>query len=102
MWQEVDKIAIGCYGNSTNIEWVERKMKFIESFKSIIQDIDEAEALLAVKKEKVSVLKQSLIGDGAKGIQELFAIEDEIVILKARIKSGRAVFKRRQKLCGEK
>jgi len=59
-----------------------RKMgQFLEHAASILRELREAQARIAVKKEKAQVLQSVMIEEGLDGIESYFQLREEVVVL---------------------
>ncbi len=55
--------------------------EFLEHAASILRELREAQALIAVKEEKATVLREVMLQEGLGGIESFFQIREEVVVL---------------------
>lgn len=66
----------------------------------IFNELAEAEAKIAVKREIATVLRQAMVQEGLSGITAYFAIREEIVSLEAAAEAARRKLEGYLEACG--
>lgn len=83
------EMKIPFFSASERQKMKESKLAFLEKAAGVLQKMDKARAELEVLEEKRSVLKQTLIQSGAKGIDQYFQLRQKQCQLRAKIRQCR-------------